>query len=404
MRKLLILCGLAVAGAGGAFLVQQGHIQLPHKKAEPKVEMITALPVTVTSVQPADFVETVLVTGSLISREEILVGPEIEGLRVLEVLVDEGDRVKKGQVLARLVNDTLDAQLAQNDAALARNDAAIAQAQSSIVQAEARLAEARNAHERGMPLRQSGYIAESVMDQREAAAKTAAALLTSARDGLKVAHAERAQVEAQRRELAWRRSKTEISAPAEGLISRRNARIGATAALASVDPMFHIIAAGELELNAEVTETSLAKVRPDQLAQIEVAGAGTVTGKVRLVSIEIDRATRLGRVRIFLGDNPALKVGAFARGTIETARARGLAVPASAILYNDTGATVQLVTDGKIATRSVNLGLVSGGVAEVRSGLVEGDLVVSKSGTFLRDGDLVRPVFATGKKVSEVAR
>ena len=64
---------------------------------------------------------------------------------MLEVLVDEGERVKKGQVLARLVSDTLEAQLAQNDAALARSAAAIAQAQSSIAQAEARLAEARNA-------------------------------------------------------------------------------------------------------------------------------------------------------------------------------------------------------------------------------------------------------------------
>ena len=146
---------------------------------------------------------------------------------MLEVLVDEGDRVKKGQVLARLVNDTLDAQLAQNDANLARSAAAIAQAESAITQAEARLEEARNAHERGKPLRQSGYIAESVMDQREAAAKTAEALLTSARDGLKVAHAERGQIEAQRRELTWRRSKTDITAPADGLVSRRTAQASA---------------------------------------------------------------------------------------------------------------------------------------------------------------------------------
>ena len=138
--------------------------------------------------------------------------------------MDEGDRVKKGQVLARLVNDTLDAQLAQNDANLARSAAAIAQAESAITQAEARLEEARNAHQRGKPLRQSGYIAESVMDQREAAAKTAEALLTSARDGLKVTHAERGQIEAQRRELTWRRSKTDISAPADGLVSRRTAK------------------------------------------------------------------------------------------------------------------------------------------------------------------------------------
>jgi RND family efflux transporter MFP subunit len=399
MRKLLVLAALVMVGAGVA-AVKMGYVPLPKNAEVQAAKAITTLPVTVSTVAPADFVETVLVTGSLVPREEILVGPEIEGLRVLEVLVDEGQRVTKGQVLARLVSDTLEAQLAQNDAALARSSAAIAQAQSSIAQAEARLSEARNAYERGKPLKQSGYIADSVMDQRESAAKTAEALLVSARDGLKVAHAERAQIEAQRRELAWRRSKTDISAPADGLVSRRNARIGATAALASVDPMFRIVAAGEIELDAEVIETKLARVKVDQAVQIEVAGA-SVTGKVRLVSPEVDRSTRLGRVRVFIGDNPTLRIGAFARGLIETARGRGLSVPASAILYNADGASVQIVQGGKVATRRVKLGLAAGGVAEVREGLVEGDLVVAKSGTFLRDGDLVRPVFAPAGKVSE---
>jgi RND family efflux transporter MFP subunit len=399
MKKLLVVAALAIAGAGAA-AVKMGYVPLPKKAEVQAAKAVTALPVTVSTVVPGDFVETVLVTGSLVPREEILVGPEIEGLRVLEVLVDEGQRVTKGQVLARLVSDTLEAQLAQNDAALARSSAAIAQAQSSIAQAEARLSEARNAYERGKPLKQSGYIADSVMDQRESAAKTAEALLVSARDGLKVTHAERAQIEAQRRELSWRRSKTDITAPADGLVSRRNARIGATAALASVDPMFRIVAAGEIELDAEVIETKLARVKVDQPVQIEVAGA-SVTGKVRLVSPEVDRSTRLGRVRVFIGDNPALRVGAFARGLIETAQGRGLSVPASAILYDADGASVQIVQGGKVATRRVKLGLTAGGVAEVREGLAEGDHVVAKSGTFLRDGDLVRPVFAPAGKVSE---
>ena len=113
-----------------------------------------------------------LATGSLVAREEILVGPEVEGLRVTEVLADEGQRVKKGDVLARLVADTLDAQVAQNDASLARTTAAIAQAKSGIVQAEARLAESRNAYERAKPLRQGGHMTEAVFDQREQAARS----------------------------------------------------------------------------------------------------------------------------------------------------------------------------------------------------------------------------------------
>ena len=76
-------------------------------------------------------------------------------------------------------------------------------------------------------------------------------------------------------------------------------------------------------------------------------------------------------------------------------------MPASAILYDADGASVQIVQGGKVATRRVKLGLTAGGVAEVREGLAEGDHVVAKSGTFLRDGDLVRPVFAPAGKVSE---
>src|SRR2546423_10614902 len=90
------------------------------KEPIPDESLMLAAAVTVARVAPADFVATVLATGSLLPREEILVGPEVEGLRITQVLADAGTRVKKGDVLARLVADTLDAQLGQNDAAPAR--------------------------------------------------------------------------------------------------------------------------------------------------------------------------------------------------------------------------------------------------------------------------------------------
>jgi len=362
--------------------------------------LMLAAAVTVARVEPADFVATVLVTGSLAAREEILVGPEVEGLRITEVLADEGMRVKKGDVLARLVADTLDAQLAQNDAALARAAASIAQASSSIVQAEARLVESRNAFERAKPLRQAGVMAESAYDTREQAARTAEAQLVAARDGLTAAEAEKAQIEAQRRELAWRRGRTEVVAPADGIVSRRMARIGGYAAGAA-EPMFRIVAKGEVELDAEVTETRISAVRIGQPARVEVAGLGTIAGTVRLVAPEVDKATRLGRVRIFLGDIEGLRVGAFARGSIATASGRGLAVPASAILYGPDGASVQVVRANRVETRRVRTGLASGALVEVREGLSEGESVVSRSGTFLRDGDAVRPVAGDRSKLSD---
>ena len=265
------------------------------------------------------------------------------------------------------------------------------------MQAEARLIESQNAYERAKPLRAAGHMSESQFDQREQAARTAEAQLVAARDGLKLAEAEKAQVQAQRRELLWRRGRTEVLAPADGIISRRMARIGGYA-VGAAEPMFRIVAKGEVEFDAEVTETRIQAVQTGQEAAVEVSGVGTVKGVVRLVSPEIDKATRLGRVRIFLGDNPALRVGAFARGSILTARGRGLSVPASAILYSPDGPQVQLVQNGRVVTRKVTLGLAAGPYVEVRSGLAEGDLVVARSGTFLREGDAVRPVMPQSKE------
>ena len=339
-----------------------------------------------------DFVATLPVTGTLVPRDEILVGPEVEGLRIVEVLADEGDKVKKGQILARLVNDTLDAQLAQNTAALAKSNAGISQAKSNIVAAEAKLVEARNAYDRGKTLRQSGYVSEAVQDQREAANRSAIAAVAAAKDAQGVAEADKAQVEAQRREISWKRGRTELASPSDGIVSRRIARVGGFAAGAA-DPLFRIISKGEIELDAEVTETHLPRVREAMPVLVELPGGATITGKVRIVSPEIDRTTRLGRIRVSLPETPDLRIGAFARGTLKTASSRGLAVPSAALQYTESGITsVQIVSRDRVERRVVKIGLADTGFTEIVEGVALGDLVIARAGTFLRDGDAVRPV------------
>ncbi len=405
MRRI-VLTALSLAAAVLAGLFLTGHLPsfgVLEKFAERKRAVVAAPIAPAVSVVRAErtmFVDTLLVTGSLVARDEILVGPEIEGLRVVEVLVDEGDSVKSGQVLARLVHDTIDTQLAQNAAALARADAGIAQAHSSIVQAEARVVEARNAFERARTLKAGGNIADSLLDQRESAAKTAEAQLVAARDGLKLAEADKGQAEAQRRDLVWRRGKTEVTAPSDGIVSRRIAKVGGMAVGAG-EPMFRLIANGSIELEAEVIETRVAGVQEGQPARIQVAGAGFYDGTVRLVAKEIDRTTRLGRVRLLIGARPELKIGTFARATIETGRSRGIGVPSSAVLYTDDSSIVQVVSNGRISTRKVETGLAAAGLIEIRRGVAEGDLVVAKSGTFLRDGDAIRPINGNGTRLSE---
>lgn len=404
MKTRTILFGGLVLVAAAGIAYHQGLLPLdalqgitgaspsatktPEKSAAP--EPLPAA-VSVVRVEATTLVESAVVTGTLVARDEILVSPEVEGLRVIELHADVGDRVERGQTLATLERTTLEAQLAQTDAALGRADAAIAQARSLIVQAEATAEEAKAALERAVPLNKSGYVSDSTRDQREAAARTAAAQLVAARDGLKLAAASKAEIEAQRGTTAWRLEKSQITAPRAGLVSRRTARIGGLAS-AIAEPLFRIIADGQIELDAAATERSLARIAAGQKAIVEVAGVGPVEGDVRLVAPEVDAATRLGSVRILLGDKPGLRIGAFGRGRITTARSRGLAVPAAAVLYGPDGAQVQRVVANRIETRTITTGLRTDNMVEVRSGLAEGDLVVAKSGTFLRHGDMVRPV------------
>ena len=193
------------------------------------------------------FTENVLVTGSLVARLEVLVSPQIDGYRITELLVDEGDRVTQGQVLARLDRSMLDTRLAQLDAQLARADAAIAQSRSNIIQAEANQKQAEAAFQRARDLVKSGTTSQALFEEREAAARTSAATVTAAGDGLRVSEADKKAVEAQIREAKLRLDYTEIKAPTDGVVSRRSARLGAVVLATVGDPLFRIIAKGEVE-------------------------------------------------------------------------------------------------------------------------------------------------------------
>ncbi|MFZ9634669.1 MAG: efflux RND transporter periplasmic adaptor subunit [Alphaproteobacteria bacterium] len=353
-RALRLALALALAGT------------TPILPGAPDAAATEAPPMAVTTIAATrgTVVETVLVDGSLVAREEVLVGPQVEGLRILELLAEEGDVVAAGQPLARLDRSGLDIQLAQNDAALARAAAAIAQARSQIAQAEASDQEATSALERSRSLARSGVASAEALDQRLAAARGAAARLAAAREGLLVAAAARRQVEA---------------------------RVGAIAAMAG-EPLFRIVADGAIELEAEVPEVRLPRLAPGQAVRVELAGLPAVEGRIRLLPSEVDRATRLGRLRVALPAAAGLRVGRFARGTIETARREAISLPLSAVRFDEREASVQVVAAGCVATRRVVLGAIAGGRAEVASGLAEGESVVLRAGAFLRDGDAVREV------------
>ncbi|KAA2236501.1 efflux RND transporter periplasmic adaptor subunit [Salinarimonas soli] len=380
-RSLILLAGLALVAPVGSAGAQTPAAQ----SLAPAVTVATAL--------ERELVERVIVTGTLMPREEILVAPEVEGLRIVEVRAEEGDRVEAGQVLARLNRDLLETTLAQNNATITRAAAAIAQAKSQIVQAQAADVEARQALERTESLSRSGNTTQAALEQRVSAARAAEGRLAAARDALAIAEADRAAAEAQRKEIEVRLARTEIKAPAAGIVSRKNARVGATASGAG-DPLFRIIKDGEIELEGEMTETQLPRIKEGAAAEVRIDEDRTVAGRVRNVYPEVDRATRLGRVRISLARDPSLRVGSFARGTVEVARRAGVAVPLGAVLYGAEGPSVQVVVNDRVETRRVRTGLSSDGLIEIREGVAAGEPVVARAGSFLRHGDTVRPIVA----------
>lgn len=353
--------------------------------------------VTVVAPKAQKFIETLRVNGSLVAREEVLVAPQIEGQRIAELLVEAGATVVKGQLLARLATENLDALVAQTDAALLRAEAGIARAGSSITRAEAQLTEATAALERARPLSRSGYLSDSTLDQRQSVATTARAALAIARHNLKVAESERAEALAKRRELVWRRSRTAVHAPVAGLVLTRSAKLGAIAT-ATGDPMFRIARAGEIELDGEVTSDQIHRLAVGQAARISLPGRGTFKATVRLIDPRVDPETRLGHVRLFVGARAGLRVGTFTSGEIEVASSDGLAIPSSAVMRDAKGAYVRIVEGGKVQTRRIALGLASGGFVEVRRGLQAADRVIAKAGTFLGDGEPVTPVDLTNAR------
>jgi len=193
-----------------------------------------------------------------------------------------------------------------------------------------------------------------------------------------------------------------VKAPVAGVVSRRTAKLGALA-MSAGDPLFRIISDGAIDLEAEVPEDSLARLGLGMAARIDVPGTDTgLDGVVRLISTEVDKATRLGKVRVALSTNSA-RIGSFASGTIVVARRAAVGVPAAAVTQTGGADTVEVVKDGKVSVRTVIAGVTNDGVIEMRHGLDAGEVVVARAAAFLRNGDDVRTVESTDSP-AEAAR
>jgi multidrug efflux pump subunit AcrA (membrane-fusion protein) len=188
---------------------------------------------------------------------------------------------------------------------------------------------------------------------------------------------------------AGRTGPVSLRAPAAGLVTEVRTAVGGPAS-PQAGPMFRISVNNEIELDAEVPAVHLPKLSPGVTARITRDNAPDVIGRVRLVSPQIDRDTQLGHVRIALTNNPTLKIGMFARASIDAKRSCGVAIPHTAIDH----LTVQVIKDNTVETRQVRVGLSSDTSTEILSGLEVGEIVVADAGSSLHDGDRVKTMFA----------
>jgi multidrug efflux pump subunit AcrA (membrane-fusion protein) len=180
-----------------------------------------------------------------------------------------------------------------------------------------------------------------------------------------------------------------LRAPAAGLVTEVRTIVGAPAS-PQAGPMFRIAINNEVELDAEVPSVHLPKLNPGAPARISRDGVADLVGRVRVVSPQIDRSTQLGHVRIAVTSNPTLKLGMFARASIDAKRSCNVAVPHTAIDH----LTVQVIKDNTVETRKVRVGLASDTSTEILEGLDVGEVVVADAGSSLHDGDRVKTIFA----------
>lgn len=180
-----------------------------------------------------------------------------------------------------------------------------------------------------------------------------------------------------------------LRAPAAGRIIQSTARAGAFAS-PQLGPLFRIAIDNEIELDAEVPYVHVLKLSPGVTARVTIDGGPEVSGRVRIIAPEIDRRTQLGRARVSVSRSPEIKVGMFARATIDANRScERVSVPKSALDHS----SVQVIRDNVVETRKVQVGRSSDTDIEILEGVREGEIIVANAGTSLHDGDKVKTIF-----------
>lgn len=290
---------------------------------------------------------TIEAHGKAVPRENIVVATDLSGIRVIEVLAEAGDMVTKGQVLARLDKSSL------------QHDHDVLKADLDKAEAEFR---------RAWSLRGTGAIS-----QQEAESKKASFLML------------RSQVADARLRL----TKSDITAPSEGLLYHKNVDAGSLVQPDSV--LFSIAAHNEIELEVAIPEAFSHIVTRNMDTEVRLSHmAAPLPARVRLVSPEVDQRTRTISVRLVVAEAPFIPVGAYCVARFLLPAGQGLLVPATAIQRDITGFYVWAVESGGMVSRREVRVLASNTDNALVDGIPEHTDIVARAGSFLQEGDRIR--------------
>jgi RND family efflux transporter MFP subunit len=368
MQKVLIIAimgaALAVSGcnrnktpdaanAGGNSASAQGGNPAGGK---PNASSMT---ITTTQVKSEDIVRSVPATGSIYPWQEVIIGAEVGGYRVAEVLVDVGTRVAKGQPLVKLSGDMLQADLDSKRAALRS-------AEASEVNASAAL-------RRGQQVQNSGALSAADLDKLKADHIAAQARVETARADVTTS------------ELRSRYGT--VTAPDSGVVTSRTVSVGQIAQAGT--EMLRMLRQNRVEWRAEVPEAQLSRIKVGQAATVMAVDGTTLKGRVRAVAPTVQTSNRTGLVYVDIIGEGA-RPGMFARGQIEVGKGPALLLPVASVVMQD-GYSYVFVLKGKnsVERRRVQQVGVRGNDMEITDGVAAGDVIAVKGAGFLKDGDTV---------------
>jgi RND family efflux transporter MFP subunit len=338
------------------------------------------LTVELGTVRRASINDELTVVGNLIGEATVSVAPRAAG-RLQEVYVRLGDRVTRGQRIAKIEDFELQEQINQAKAAQEVSAATIRQREADLQLAKINAERSRNLFERQL-------VAKQILDDNEARYQSAQAQLDLAR-------AQATQSKARLDELEINLGNTIITSPVNGFIARRAVDPGAS--VGQNAPVVDVVDISSVSLVVNVVERDLSQLQPGDVTRVQVDAypGETFTGRIARVSPILDPATRTAPIEIEV-PNPdfRLKPGMYARvGITMDTKKDALLVPSQAMADLGGRRGVFQILNGTAVFRTVQVGTETQEDAEILAGLQEGDQVITTGARALRDGD---PVIVAG--------